>query len=389
MTTATDSLPQPADASVRRGSRGVRRFIAAFTLGALATLALAGAAVLAYDALHDGRVLPGVHVGAVDLSGLDRQEAAAALAAGYGAYGDGEVVVRTEAGDVSIPYREFSRRPDVDAMIDAAMAVGRSGSPIERAFGEPKLALSGLDVEPRVTFDRAVLASRIAAATGPLERKPFDATIAVGTDSIVTTRAIPGLRFDTSDAETAASTAVVQPDAPSEVVVYPTAIAVPAAIDDADVQTARKAAEWTITDVVVKHGTKSYTIPASTVRGWVGFESTTDGTIATTIDESKIAPALDAITKAVLKKPVSATYLVGKDGTTVGVAAGKNGERLDSAAMAAAIRQGLVERAHGATPAPIQARDGRGRSEAHDRGGAEAGATDGPPLVVEDLVPDQ
>lgn len=134
MTTASDLHPPPANTSVARRPSDLRRFVGAFVLSVFTTLGLAGLAVLAYDVSHDGRILPGVRVGNVDLSGPDRQQAATALASGYSAYGDGQVVIRTDAGDVSIAYRAFSRRPDVDAMIDAAMDAGRTGTPLERAF---------------------------------------------------------------------------------------------------------------------------------------------------------------------------------------------------------------------------------------------------------------
>lgn len=72
MTTASDLLPPPADTSVARRPSDLHRFVGAFVLSVFTTLGLAGAAVLAYDVSHDGRILPGVRVGSVDLSGLDR-----------------------------------------------------------------------------------------------------------------------------------------------------------------------------------------------------------------------------------------------------------------------------------------------------------------------------
>jgi vancomycin resistance protein YoaR len=355
MTTASDLLPPPADTSVARRRGDLRGFIAAFVLSAFVTLGLAGAAVLAYDSSYDGRILPGVRVGSVDLSGLDRTGATTALAAGYSAYGEGRVVVRTVAGDVSIAYREFSRRPDVEALIDAAMSAGRTGNPLERALAEPRLALRGLDLGPRVAFDEGALDSGIAAALVRLEREPVDATIAIEAGGIVTTPARPGRRFDPAAVQVAARDAVRRPDASSEVVVDAVATAVPPRRDDVVVLAARAAAERIIADIVVTHASKTWTIPAATVRGWVRFESSSDGTVGTMVDETAIPAALDAIAKAVLVKPVSASFLVGKNGATVGATASKDGRQLDAAATAAAIAKALGGRAKGAAPAPVPA----------------------------------
>ena len=355
MTTASDLLPPPASTSIAGRPRGRHRFIGAFLLSALTTLALAGAAVMAYDASLDGRILPGVRVGGVDLSGLDRFEASAALASGFGAYTDGQVVVRTVAGDVSVPYGEFSRRPDTDAMIAGALDAGRSGGPLERAFAEPRLALRGLELAPRVTLDAVALASGVARALAPLELEPIDATITIDSSGIVTTPARPGRRFDPTSAQAAALAAVSQPDAPSEVVVDAQAIAVPPTRDDAAVLAARAAAERIIADVVITHGSDRWTIPAVTVQGWVSFKYSADGSIGTVVDEAVIPTALDAIAKAVLREPVSAHYLVGKGGVTVGATASKAGQRLDTAGTAAAIARTLAERAQGVAIAPVPA----------------------------------
>jgi vancomycin resistance protein YoaR len=355
MTAVSDLLPAPSDTSVDHRPSGLRRFVGAVVLSALATLGVAGAVVLAYDASHQGLILPGVHVGDVDLSGLDRAGAAAALASRYDSYGDGRLVIRTVAGDEPIAYRDISRRPGIDAMIDAAMAAGRTGGPLERAVGEPKLALDGLDLEPRVLVDQAALDVRVTRALARLERNPIDATIAVVAGGVVTTEARSGRTFDTTAAQADALRAVSPTSAPSEAVVDVAAIEVPPTRDDADVLAARAVAERIMTDVVVTHGSKTWTIPAATIAGWVRFKPAEDGSVDTLVDEAAIPAALDTVAKDVLREPVSARYLVGKDGTTVGVTASKNGRRLDAAATTALIAKALAERAHGGSPVPLAA----------------------------------
>ena len=76
--TAVSDIQQPAletpvgKAIRRRRARIVRRLLVAFLLGLALSFALAAAALVAWDLSYESRVLPGVHVGATDLSGLDR-----------------------------------------------------------------------------------------------------------------------------------------------------------------------------------------------------------------------------------------------------------------------------------------------------------------------------
>src|SRR5438874_7577123 len=127
MTTTTDTIPN-ARLTARRRLPRVRLVLAAFVVGAI--LASAGAAVslAAYAQIHAGKVLPGVHVGAVDLSGLDRAAATERLKDRYASYGQGQVVLSVGATTEQISYSDIGRGPDLDAMLDAAFAVGRGGS---------------------------------------------------------------------------------------------------------------------------------------------------------------------------------------------------------------------------------------------------------------------
>ncbi len=117
MATTTETLEPPASASIARRTHSLRLFVGAFVAGIIAGVVLLGAALAAYGATYQGRVLPGVQVGDVDLSGLDRDRAGEALAAAYSGYRDGRVTIHTSAGDIFIPYRGFSREPDVVAMV--------------------------------------------------------------------------------------------------------------------------------------------------------------------------------------------------------------------------------------------------------------------------------
>ena len=136
-------------------------------------------------------MLPGVHVGDADLSGLDWAAASAAIGAAF-PYQDGRIVLRTPDGEATIPYADFGRRPDIDALVDEAMASGRAGGLLDRTVAQLRQAMNGAVIWSRAVFDEAALTAAVTAALRPLERDPGDATIAMGPAGPVTTAAREG-----------------------------------------------------------------------------------------------------------------------------------------------------------------------------------------------------
>lgn len=351
---AQDAGAPETDAAVMpRRIRTGRRVLAGFLAGLPLCLGVVGAGLLAWDASYEGRVLPGVRVGAVELSGLDREQAVAALAAAYHGYDDGRVVIRTEAGDVSVPYSAFSRRADTQAMVEAAMDTGRTGTVLERAVDEVRVATQGRTLEPRITLDEVALGAGVEEALSWLERKPQDATIGIGVRAIFTVPARAGRSFDAKAVAAAALDAVRRLDAPPQVVVEAAAITMPPARDTAAVLRARQAAERMLGDVVLTLGSKRWTIKAATVRGWLGFAYGRDGSVYPVMDAKGITGALAPVAKAVSVKPGSAQFLTSKSGKVVGVAASRDGRRLDDTATTAAIQLELADRGRGVPAGPV------------------------------------
>jgi vancomycin resistance protein YoaR len=360
MTAASEVQPAARDVPIDQAQtvsrlRVWRRFVAAFVLGLLFALLAAGAALLAYDLQYDGRVLPGVRVGGTDLSGLDRAQATAALATAYGGYGDGRVLIRTIAGDVAVDYAAFSRRPDVDTLVDAALLAGREGTIPERALAEVRLAKDGRALEPEVILDEAALRSEIARALAPLEERPIDAQIGMGPTGIRILHGRPGRTFDVAAVNAGALATVGSIDAPAEIELDAAAIPIPPVRGDDVVLQAQREAERAIRPLVVSAIKQEWKIPASRVRSWITFTTLPDGSVRPYIDATAIPDSLRKIKRVVDRKPLSAAYLRSKSGTIVGVQAGHNGRRLDLEATTAAIVAELEQRAAGGTAATVEA----------------------------------
>lgn len=345
MTTTTDTqaAAPPAVLETRRLPRvGV---IAAFLVGVLLVAVVAVGSVLAYEQAYAGKVAAGVSVGGVNLAGLTRDEAAVKLAGAFAPVGQGTLTLQTEKGPRTLTYAELGRRPDVDAMLDAALAVGRTGTALEKVVDEARTAIGGLDLAPRVTIDQAVLAASLAAIAATIDRNPASAVVRTGPDAFAETPAVWGRDVNEAAMAATITTALSPTDAPAQLTLPLAVDPVAPAVTDTDAMIARSRAGRIVHDVVLAHGKDQWVIPEKTVRSWVSFGAWPDGSYGPLVDGAAIETVVKGLSLKVDRKPVSASFLVGKGGKVVGVKAGKNGRKLDVPGTALAVRDLLIARA--------------------------------------------
>jgi vancomycin resistance protein YoaR len=333
-----------------------RRLLVGFLLGVIAAILIGAAGLAAWDASYEGRVLPGVRVGGVDLTGMDLAQASATLSDALAGYGDGQLVLHTDAGDVVVAYGAFGRRPDVSWMVAEAMRAGRAGSPVERAAGEVRQAIEGTNLPVSLLVDADDLNQAVRAALAPLGRAPADALIASSAGRIVTFSARDGRTYDAGTAAVDALAAVQQTDTSPEIVIDVAGVAVPPARTDAEVQTVKATAKRMYGALTVVLNDQEWKIKASIVRSWIGFETAADGTVTTVVDRDAIASDLGKVAKGIKQAPQSAIYLKTRSGRIVGVVPSHNGRRLNRRATANAIAVALEQRAIGAEIAPVRAK---------------------------------
>jgi hypothetical protein len=241
-TTTPETLAIPAEETARRPSAKFR-FAVAFFVGLLVTTAVGVAAMYAYDQQYAGRVLPGVNVGGIDLSGQDPATAAASLRAVYDEIGEGALVLKGPDGDISIPYREVGRRADIDGMVAAAMGVGRDGNPVERAVADIRTATRGATLEPQILFDPDLVTQRITGRVGLLRRDPADASVTVGDGAFTLTPGHDGRQGDPTEAISTALATLGDLDAPERLELPVPMTALPPAISTVEAQNAKALAE--------------------------------------------------------------------------------------------------------------------------------------------------
>ena len=364
MTVIEETLPpfgEPVDGPVdesnpaRPRPRILPRLVVGFVLGFALVIGLAVGALVAYDAAYASRIVPGVRAAGLDLAGMDRDQATAALSAALAGYGQGRIVVHTVAGDITVPYGDFGREADVATMVDEALAAGRAGSIVQRAAGLVRLAREGQTIEPRVRLDAGALTARIETELARWDEPAVDSRLVVEDGKPTATKASSGRTFDAATAAAAALQAVERLDAPAQVVVDAPVTVIPPTHGEIEVNVAIAAADRMSADVVVTQGKDSWTLKADTVRSWLHFIFRADGSAWPAADEAAVAASLSKVAKGIEIDAVSAIYLKSRGGTIVGVAPAKDGRKLDTAATAAAIAKLLDARSGGVKASSVAA----------------------------------
>lgn len=336
----TDDLP----AAPRGPSRG-RRAALAFLLGLVVTVGTGGAGLAAFGQAYAGRVLPGVTAGGVDLAGLSPDAARRALEARWTGLAAGSILLRTPAGERTIGYAEIGRAVDAAAMVDAALALGRGGAGVGAVVDAPRTALRGAEVPLAVALDEARLADALAAVAATVDEAPRDAALSVmaeGTWRLVPSR--PGRALDRDALAAAVRAALADPAAPGQLVVDAPLVSVDPAITTPEAVTARAAAERMAVDLPIVFGEERWDVPAARILSLVRFAPTVDGGLAAVVDVGGLEGLLETIRKDVDQLPRDARYLVGRDGTIVGVEAAVDGRTLDVAATRSRIVDALMGR---------------------------------------------
>jgi vancomycin resistance protein YoaR len=353
-----EPLPSPAidEPSVRlvHPHRLRTRFLAAFVIGLLAVLGVGVGALYAYDQQYQDRILPGVHVGDVDVSGLTPAEASTRLHAAYDGLGNGQVVLVAGGKRLAISYAQIHREAAIDSMVERAIAVGRAGNPVERAIANTRTALNGVVLAPQVRYNQNVLTALVNTLAGAQHQSPDNATISLTKSGFAIADSVTGRTADQESVLASLAEQLTQIDAPSEIAVDLPFQTLEPTITTTEASDAVTAANRIAQDVTIRAGTDHWTIAAATIRSWISFQSTADGSFGPVVDSTKIDKALKPVTAAVARTPKNASFTT-SGARVVGVVPSANGRALDRKATAARVAEVLATRASGGTSRDVRA----------------------------------
>jgi vancomycin resistance protein YoaR len=328
--------------AIPRPGRAATRFVAGTLLGILLVIG----AIAGFAHAYTGRILPGVVIGSVDVSGLTEAQARASLEAALGHLERGQVTVRSTRDSEVISFADLGRVVEYDAMIGDALALGRGGSRFDEVLTGLRGLLRPTTLPTRLDYDRERLGTALDAFTARSRRSPIDASVKVVRFGYVVGGAVDGLQVDTDRVATAIDAALLDPASPTTMEQRAESIAIAPTTSDADVERAMATAERMAAPIVIRRGSKTWKITRSRIRTWIGFEGT-GADLAPTIDTSKIPASLKHPKKAVARKPTEARYLRTRSGSIFGVSASSAGRALDVDGTVEKIVATLATRAEG------------------------------------------
>ncbi len=165
-------------------------------IGTVLLLAILAVFVGAVQARYGNAIVPGVWAAGIDLSGMSRAEAAAALEDWF-TYDEsaiftfryGERVWQLNAGDLGVQL-------DVDATVDQALAAGRDDNLLLNVVKQASVWFSGRAVSPRVVYDQNVAVEHLTGIAREINRSPVDASLTLNGILVETTPAQMGWTMD-------------------------------------------------------------------------------------------------------------------------------------------------------------------------------------------------
>lgn len=153
--------------------------LAALLGGAALSLAIALLFSAIYSLAYLGRIIPGVAVGGVDLSGTRRTQAAQLLGSQLDFPLSGQITLTYgERGWTFTPF-ELGLRLDAEASAEAAYGYGRSFWPWESVAEKLNLLRNGVELAPRMLFDGQAAHRALEGVAADLNQPTIEAELSV------------------------------------------------------------------------------------------------------------------------------------------------------------------------------------------------------------------
>jgi vancomycin resistance protein YoaR len=298
-------------------------------------------------------VLNGVNVAGVELTGLDRSAAAERLGNELPELDAGRAVVSVGETEIAVPYADLGRGYETDAILDAALGVGRSGNPIADSIDRLR-SLFHLTTLPVVVhaYDADALATIAGDVAAEVSHPPREAAVLRDGATFTVRESAEGRGIAGADVAAALAAAVDNPD-PADVRVELTATTLPPVVDTATAEVAAAAASAMASRLEVTipgaDGGETLILKPAKLAAAISFGPEGAEAYAARIDAAAITDAVQALARDINQAPVNARIAVASGGGLGGVIAGQDGRRLNVADSSDGVLDALARRAGGAS----------------------------------------
>ncbi len=180
----TDKIPAPVTFGIS--------IIGALTVFFAALIA----ALLAFQVVHAGRILPGVRVGWVEDSGLPPEEAAAALGAQITYPHQGRLLLRDGGQTWVVTPAEVGLAFSPQGNAQSAYEVGRSGSVTRQISEQFQAWYRGVTLPPALVFDERAAEAYLQSLAAQIDRPVVEASLEINGTEVVVRPGQIGRRLD-------------------------------------------------------------------------------------------------------------------------------------------------------------------------------------------------
>jgi vancomycin resistance protein YoaR len=156
---------------------------------------------IGYTTSYNGKILPGVSVAGIDLSGKEPLEAAVLLALELKYPQNGKIVM--EAAFSGEPGRVWEARPvdlglslNLEETVQRAYDLGRSGNPLKRVFAMVSAWHSGRDLAPVMNYDEYAARAFLAGIAADVDRPVLEASLDIDGLNVTAVPGQTGRRMD-------------------------------------------------------------------------------------------------------------------------------------------------------------------------------------------------
>ncbi|MFM8595157.1 MAG: VanW family protein [Chloroflexota bacterium] len=175
-----------------RATRFVRRIAVVLAIVMIG----AGVGLLILRTSYRDQIYPGVRVAGVELGGLSREQAIAAVAPAVHAFDAGSLTFTHQGQEWTAPYAQVGVSVNPASAVDAAMAIGRQGSVLDQLIDTVDVLRAPTDLPISVQLDPAVLESWLDMVDSQLGADPQDAFFTVVGGKVQVTPEVLGYAVD-------------------------------------------------------------------------------------------------------------------------------------------------------------------------------------------------
>ncbi len=147
---------------------------------------------LRFEWTHRDKIYPGVQVMGIDLGGMTREEAQAALVAAAQTYSPPPIALRYGDQVWQLNAADVGLTVSVDESLNRAFAYGRKGDFIENLNDQWRAFWRGYPLEPVVTVDPGKTEQTIRTLTADLNRSARESQVTLSELQVVLTSSQPG-----------------------------------------------------------------------------------------------------------------------------------------------------------------------------------------------------